>query len=554
MFNKQLSYAIVFALALIGCAKQSTPTGGPKDTIPPILDAGASFPKHNQVNVNPKTIQLVFDEHIILNNPKDQILIVPDIDKKYEISAKKKNVTITLNDALAPNTTYSINFRDAVQDITEKNPAENLKLAFSTGTYIDSLIIRGQVVSSADNKPVKDATVALYQSDTFNIFRHKPTYITKTNEKGLYQIENLKPGTYYLYGIVDKNKNLLADSRNESYGFKVTPLTLSQNVTADTIDLIKLDTRPLKLTSARPYNTYYNIKFSKGVKTYTITTPTGNPPPNILTADHSTLKVYDNTDQDSTLIQLQAIDSADHKLDTTLYYKFLPKKPMAEKFTIRHDQWRVNSSTGIIEGNVYYDKPISRITFDSIGYAMDSLNVIKFDSTNLTHNPVTKHILFRKTIPLDLFPKPSTTPRTTSRKSTTSNSVLSFGKGAFISIEQDSSQETQQQLKPLTNEETATLLVNVQTNQQSFIVQVLNKNLLEVASARNKRSNQFTHLPPGDYQIRLIIDKNQDGAWTPGNILLKRDTEPIRYYQNDKKIPLVTLKANWEVGPLLITY
>src|SRR5687768_14367364 len=98
MLNKLFSYVTLLTVILTGCAKQSTPTGGPKDTIPPILDTGASFPKHNQVNVSPKTIELIFDEHIILNNPKDQILIVPDIDKKYQISAKKKNVTITLDE------------------------------------------------------------------------------------------------------------------------------------------------------------------------------------------------------------------------------------------------------------------------------------------------------------------------------------------------------------------------------------------------------------------------------------------------------------------------
>src|SRR5690606_17088063 len=179
--------AIIFA-----CAKQTSPTGGPKDTIPPRLIN--SLPRHEALNSNPTTITLEFTEHIILANPKEQIIITPDIQKKYEITAKKTRVIMQLENKLDSNTTYSINFRDAVQDITEKNPARNLRLAFSTGSYIDSLSISGTVRDLFQNKEVKDATVALFQSDTFDIFKHKPVYLTKTNDKGEYSIENLKHG------------------------------------------------------------------------------------------------------------------------------------------------------------------------------------------------------------------------------------------------------------------------------------------------------------------------------------------------------------------------
>ena len=127
------------------------------------------------------------------------------------------------------NTTYNINFRDGVQDLNEGNPAENLRIAFSTGAIIDSLIIAGRVKETFSEKAPDKITVALYQSDTFNIYNHTPTYFTKCNKEGVFSIQNLKPGTYYVYAFDDKNKNLKVDSKTERFGFKTLPVMLNQN-------------------------------------------------------------------------------------------------------------------------------------------------------------------------------------------------------------------------------------------------------------------------------------------------------------------------------------
>ena len=165
--------ASVITLLILSCAKQSTPTGGPKDTIPPVLVG--SIPAEKQKLFKSQKIELEFSELIILNNPKDQIIITPSIGKDYKITAKKNTATIEVDKPLSDSTTYTINFRDAIQDITEKNPARNLHLAFSTGTYIDSLSISGSIHELLTDKFIKDVTVALYQSDTFDIFKHKPS-------------------------------------------------------------------------------------------------------------------------------------------------------------------------------------------------------------------------------------------------------------------------------------------------------------------------------------------------------------------------------------------
>jgi len=265
------SYWLLYALFALACARQTTPTGGPKDSIPPTLVN--SIPQQGQVNFKGNSITLTFSEAVILNNPREQLIVTPDLGKDVDAKAKKNQVILTIPEDLQDNTTYSINFREAVQDITEKNPAAMLKLAFSTGTYIDSLIIEGSVSDLLTATETKDATVALCESDTFDIFKHRPKYFTKSDIKGIFKIENLKPGSYFIYAFEDKNKNLVVDSKSEAYGFLSDYITLDKNIDDVKIRLIHLDSRLLKLTSARPYGTYYNIKTTKNLTDFKITTP-----------------------------------------------------------------------------------------------------------------------------------------------------------------------------------------------------------------------------------------------------------------------------------------
>src|SRR5690606_33989008 len=139
---------------------------------------------------------------------------------------------------------------------TERNKAENLKLAFSSGTYIDSLFTQGTIYDALTASPLKNITVGLYTSDTFNIFQHMPPYFTKGNDKGYFILENLKPDNYFVYAWDDKNKNLTVDSKTEAYGFLKDTLQLRPNIDSISlaIPLIRLDARPLRLVSARPYN------------------------------------------------------------------------------------------------------------------------------------------------------------------------------------------------------------------------------------------------------------------------------------------------------------
>ncbi|HTE34223.1 MAG TPA: Ig-like domain-containing protein [Chryseolinea sp.] len=558
---------ILFPLA---CARQTTPTGGPKDSIPPILLQ--SVPYHEQTNFTGKQLQLTFNESLILNNPKDQIIITPNVGKDFETTLRKNTVIVQFKNDLEENTTYSINFRDAIQDITEKNPTKNVQLAFSTGDYIDSLSISGTVYDMLTGKELKDATIGLYQQDTFNIFKHRPTYISKSDDKGKYQIGNLKPGTYQIYVSQDDNKNLIVDSKSESYGYLTGGIELIQNQKDVNIPLISLDARPLKLTSARPSASFYNIKATKNISSYHIKAGEGQPVFSAFGQDHENVRIYNpGTISDSLKVNFHALDSMSNVIDTTLYVKFSQRELKPEAFTVTNEGFSASGVTGHLTGKINVNKPLLAINTDSIYYQLDTLTIIPFTSKDITYDTIRGNLTFLKTVDKTLFiKKPTTTVNTTQRpkapplktpagkptketKPPAIENQLYIGGHTFISIESDTSKKILVTLQPTTTETTGTLLAQVNTKELHFIVQVISKDKV-VASSRDLARVTFEDLAPGEYQLRLIIDRNNDGKWSPGNFFKREEPEPVIFYKNEKKSPSIGLKANWELGPLLITF
>lgn len=552
---KRLIPLPLIILLFFTCAKQTSPTGGPKDTIPP--DLIRSNPKKEQTQFKGKVVELTFNEAIQLDNPKEQIIIIPDIAKEYEITSRKNSVKLTFNQDLQDTTTYSVNFRDAVKDLTEKNPAENLKLAFSTGPFVDSLSIRGSVSQLLQNKLTKDITIALYKSDTFNIFKHKPTYLTKSDKNGNYILENLKTGVYYLYAFDDKNKNLIVDSKTESYGFLKDSVVLHHNIIQYNIPLIKLDARPLKLSSKRPYNTYFNIKTSKGLLTYTLKV-NGKETQSVFGEDRNNIKVYNTfSDADSVLATFHAQDSIDNKLDTAFYIKFSPRESKPEAFTVQKEHLRLLQRKALLEATFAFNKPLKNITFDSLYYDLDSLHRINFSIDDFAWDSIQNKLTLSKKLDQSLFPTENpeapNKPTNARQKGRPFQPTLVFGKGAFTSIENDSTKHSQDALYPTKFEATGIFFITVETKEPSFIIQLLDKNFTVLQSVANTKKFQFEDLNPGEYQIRMIIDKNNDQNWSPGNFYKRIEPEPLIFYKGEEKNQIQNLKANFELE-LLITY
>ena len=573
---KQAFYISLF-ITTINCANQTAPTGGPKDEDPPELIL--SNPTDGEINVSNQIITLQFNEYIKANNAKEQIIITPRLSQEYEIKVRKDKLVIELSEPLKENTTYTINIREGVKDITESNPPEDLKIAFSTGPFLDSLSITGNVKDQLINKPVDNFSIYLYDAaDTLDLFNGPPLYLTKTNKEGEYILENLKAGTYNLFAIKDKNKNFIADVKSESYGFFSSPIVLDSSFSNVDFTIQKLDVRPIEQISARQNGTTFEIKYNKNLKSYKLEFIDSLQIFSSFTDElQNSIRIYNPMDiQDSLLTFVHIEDSVNYTHTDTVFLKFeeTSRSPLA--FSANSTIEKVFVNAPVIKSQVKFSKPIAAFNTDSLYVYIDSLTTIKPDSSHLSWNHSRDKLEINMALDPNLFASSSDAkqpaPSTPNKKLVEPDSItthdftkqappkpelkphLYFGFGTFISPEADTAKIIKKELSFTKPDAYGTLLVEVETTKTSYIIQLLNKNNEVIDTKSNTKKFSFYNVAPGDYKLRVLIDSNQNGQWDAGNILEKRDPEPVIFYLNSEGKDLLTIRANWELGPNIIKF
>ena len=221
---KHLAFIISIIFLLVGCARQSSPSGGPKDETPAkVLEA---LPAKNATNSKPDKIVLTFDEYVKLEDLDTQLIISPYSEEKPKIFLKGKNLIIKLPENLEDNTTYSYNFRNAIKDITEGNASENLTYVFSTGNQLDSMMINGVVFNALTGEKVENALVMLHdnlETDSA-IYNLNPRYIARTDVAGEFQFNSLPDKQFKIYALVENNSTLMFDHPEELIAFSTEPI------------------------------------------------------------------------------------------------------------------------------------------------------------------------------------------------------------------------------------------------------------------------------------------------------------------------------------------
>ena len=530
---------IIAILICIQCASLTTPTGGPKDRIPPQLIA--SNPKPNQTNFRGKTVELSFDETVKLNSPKEEIIISPSPGAEIEIKSKGTKVTITPKNGWKDTTTYSLTFREGIQDITESNTPLNLKLAFSTGPLIDSLRLAGTVYDILDGIPRDKITVAIYQADTFDIFTDAPKYFTKTDKLGKFKLENIKAGAYRIYAFDDKNKNLKTESRNEMYGFLSHTLQLSKHLDSLNIGLVRLDTRQLKLSSIRNVGNITRLRFNKSI--YDYSAQSSIDVTNSL-VNNQTEIVFWNPEGDSVQLHFSATDSVQNKIDTSFYVKKTSIKPIAERFTWSMGTPSVDPENGKFTTTFRFSKPITTINFDSLSIKIDSAHQVAISKKDFEFNSRGREATLTKHLDKKLFGNDSD-PRL----------ILRAGKAFINTIDGDTSRVLLSPVLIYWPEENAVISFQVQTKEKDYIIQIVDKNTKKIVlSLVNPTKFTAKNIPPSHYQIRIIVDSNRNGRWDPGNIKINQEPERIIYYRSTEGASNFPVRANWELGPLVIKF
>jgi uncharacterized protein (DUF2141 family) len=540
---KKYAYYL-YILITSACASVAMPTGGPKDETPPELEN--SNPANNQKNFQGKTIELNFNEDIKLKDPKEEILITPSIGKDTKYIAKKRKVIIEPQLDLSENTTYSFNFREGIQDLTEGNPAENLRLAFSTGPTIDSLYIFGKVDELLSDKLPQKITVALYQADTFNIFNHTPVYFTKSDKKGIFSIQNLKAGSYYIYAFEDKNKNLKVDSKTEKFGYMSNALVLpNENKDTLNISLITVDARPLAISAIRHTDKTTRLRFNKQIDSLKVLSLDKNQATYTYGENKAELIFYQEfNNTDSVKVSIIATDSTNQKIDSTIFLKYSESKTAQETFRTREVTSRYYPQTKTFTHVLSYSKPLSKILYDSIVLHYDSAYIRTIAPDKIIIDTLNKVLTL--TTPIELIVSEGS-------KKPLEPSLI-YNKAGLISIENDSSKSMKVKIPIIDEEETGTILIKVETTHQNYFIQLLDKNDNLIESVKNIKNYTFRFVKPDEYKIRVLIDRNNNGKWDAGNFYKKIEPEQIIKYISEEGKPTFPIRANWEYGPLLIKF
>ena len=213
-----IGLSLFYLLFYTSCANIGSPSGGPKDSIPPVVVK--TVPILRGTNYKGTDVRLTFDEYINMDGIAEKLVISPPMKKKPMIKMKGKTLIVEFQQDLRKESTYSLDFKDAVADNNEKNQIADLRFSFSTGQKFDSLKVVGYVKNAINQEPVEKALVLLHHQKEYTAFIDSvPDYIGTTDKEGLFMIDNVSPGSYRLYALTDADNSLTYNSNAEQIAF-----------------------------------------------------------------------------------------------------------------------------------------------------------------------------------------------------------------------------------------------------------------------------------------------------------------------------------------------
>jgi len=512
---------LLVVVILSSCAKRGNITGGLKDTIAPVLKS--SFPKNGSVNFNSKEIKLVFDEYVKLKNINKQLIISPPMKNQPEILPynASKVITIKLKDTLLPNTTYSFNFGQSIEDNNEANPYAQFKYIFSTGAYIDSLKLNVKVKDALEKKVDNFVSVMLYEiNEKFNdstIYKESPRYITNTLDSlKVVTLENIKAGKYILIALKDNGNNKF-NPKTDKIGFQKQYITIPN----DTIFEVELFKEKLPFTAFKPTQASDNKMLMgyegspKGIK---VTVKNGSEIlPNVVTQFPKKDSVniwFKPIKTDSLQVRIEkekylkdfTVKLKKQKPDTlSISAEFSGTLPLRERFTL-------NSATPLIQ-------------FDKSKISIKNKDSLAIDFT-------TDYDEFEQKFYLDF------------KKEELEKYKIKLLKGALTDFFDNINDTLIYSIGTKNLSDYGNMKV-VLENVKRFplIVQLTDKEgkVKYTEYTEKNTSINFDAIEPATYTLRVIYDDNKNKVWDTGSYLEKRQSEEVIYFPKD-----INIRSNWD--------
>lgn len=564
---RQLIKVVCGFLLIAGCAKISSPSGGPKDTEPP--EIVRSVPENGSRNFKGKKIVVTFNEYVILDKINEKFMVSPPMEKKPLISIRGKNVIIQYEEELRDSTTYTFYFQDAVRDLNEGNPINNYQFVFSTGPVIDSLSVTGNVYKADNLNPSEATLVVLYIEKEDSAFIKKlPAYISLADKNGYFRIDNVSAREYRLYALkdVDNSKNFnLADEEIAWLDtlVVVTPEKNWQPVAKDTVRLKPADRKAADtIVLQGDYKLYvfqhekklhYLASSSRGMAyrlNYILSLPpgAGDFGFSIPEAGPDSYFVEKNKTGDS--IQVWLTDSSLYSkqiISSVLNYPFTDSAgitairedtismrfmtPRATRGKAKYVPFRFTSN--ISSGTL---KPGSHIVLDSqTPFREPDTSAIKLYEVEGT-------LMLR--VPYNIKKDSTNSCRLTltGKLAMNKNYIFIADSASFGNIYGEQSDSTATRFTVKGEESYGKLVLNVMNYEGNRIIQLLTEDekIIKEVYMEKDGKVEFPLLEKGAYRVRVIYDLNNDGKWTPGDFYNKRQPEPVSY------LPVtVDIKENW---------
>ncbi|PWK02110.1 Ig-like domain-containing protein [Flavobacterium araucananum] len=523
---RYISFLLVFLM--LSCAKRGSITGGLKDTLAPVLRY--SSPKNMSTNFQGNEIILGFDEYVKLKNLNKQLIISPPMKHEPLIlpTTANKVITIKIKDTLQPNTTYSFNFGQSIADNNEGNAINQFKYIFSTGSYIDSLSISGQIKDAYEKNVDNFVSVMLYEvNDTFKdslIYKESPRYITNTLDSlRTFKLENLKAGKYLLVALKDKGSNNRYNPKDDKIGFLKHYITVP-NDTVFELELFK-ETLPLKAFKPiqasgnrvyLPYEGKQNFKLSK---------------PKIVLKNNNAI--------------LETIVTAFPKKDSLqVWYKPVKADSLSievsrdnydKKFTFKiKDQKKDTLNITALQSGVLNFR--ERFTLESttplVKFDKSKMRLINKDSVAVDFS--TEYNEFEQKLYVDF------------KKEPLEKYKMTFFPGALTDFYEKANDTLIYKLTTKEYADYGNLVLNLKNVKRfPIIVEVTNKKgdvVYATDYSEGKTKMEFNLMLPDLFTIRVIYDDNKNKLYDSGNFLKKTYAEEVFYYQSD-----VDVRTNWDV-------
>ena len=517
-------------ISLIQCARRSLPTGGFKDTLPPVMLN--SSPKMNTVFFDKEKITITFDEYIKLVDLTKQLIISPPLEpNKYNVKPQgtvSKKIQIELLDSLLENTTYTFNFGESIVDNNEGNSLPFFNFAISTGAVIDSLEIKGKITDAYERITDSYTAIYLYPIDSTHtdstVFLKKPFYATSTLDSTVYNFKNLRPDKYQIIAIKDVAGNYLFDQNTDKIGFTEEPI----NLPSDSVINFRIFKEIPNLFWSRPFFINKN-KIGFGFF--------GKP-------DHSAIKVRSKLPKNFRYIinrnretdtlnfwfrgsEIDSIRFGIKQKDTTKAYTIQLKdiepdplviSPITKNSIELIDSFKIESSLPLVKINMDLIKIIG---LDSLEVEFNAHLDKNYDQLALTFSP----------LPND-------------------NYKIQFYPEAMVDFWGQTHDTLIYNVKTRPISEYGNLFLQILREEKSpFILELVdlkNKMIRRYDKINDDDYYEFKYLLPGKYLFRYIRDKNGNKKWDTGNYLKKIQPEMV-YFSSDT----IDLRANWDINQQL---